>query len=792
MVRGADPTRTAFCLLFSPMSDPTTNRLSLILQQLDELPTLPVVMVRLLEVTADQGSSATDVADLLSSDPALSSRVLQMVRRADSGVRGEVASVARAVVLLGFEAVRNAALAVSVFQTFAGDKQPAGHFDRQEFWKHSIAVAAAAELLAKATKEDPATVAKLPVVDLDEAFVAGLLHDLGKVALDAVLPKSFDRVVEAAVLLRGDIADLEHSIIGMNHMVVGKRLAEQWKLPAAVREVMWLHGQNPRSLPGAGAAFGSTAGAPLAHARLVNLVTLADVLVREQHIGFSGNFTYPVSRQALLDAAGVSVDQLERVRRDLMKEVERRALLLGLGDAATDELYQQALTSANKELGRVTTQLSAKNRRLGVRAKYFDAISNFQGELRPDANPPAVLQAIGQTALGILDVQCVGVFSLPPGRSYAEVIVWNQSSGNIEQSLIEDSIRPASSGIGEGPVLAAQEELEWLLNIISPRLPHTRRYWVSLQADGACVGGVVWGAPTGEGERLSPQVQELNAVAHGWSLSLRTSQIRQEASELAEQLAETNRRLQSAQDKIARSTAMISVGEMAAGAAHEMNNPLAIISGRSQLLASQLSDAKLKHAAEQIFAQSHRLSEIITEMMDFAKPQAPTVAVADVAQLIERALHEAKMQTEVADRTIEITMGELPPVRVDAMQVTASLKEVIENAIHATDQKSGHVQIHAAYESSGGRVVIEVSDNGCGMEEEAVKKAFDPFFSHLPAGRRRGMGLAKASRWIEAAGGSMRLESRPGQGARLTIVLPGLVAAEQSGEASLEQRKTAT
>lgn len=790
MVRGADPTRTAFCLLFSPMSDPTTNRLSLILQQLDELPTLPVVMVRLLEVTADQGSSATDVAELLSSDPALSSRVLQMVRRADSGVRGEVTSVARAVVLLGFEAVRNAALAVSVFQTFAGNKQPARHFDRQEFWKHSIAVAAAAELLAKATKENTGTLAKLPPIDPDEAFVAGLLHDLGKVALDAVLPKSFDRVVEAAVLLRGDIADLEHNIIGLNHMVVGKRLAEQWKLPASVREVMWLHGQNPRSLPGA--ASGSSAGAPLAHARLVNLVTLADVLVREQHIGFSGNFTHPIPRQALLDAAGVSVDQLERVRRDLMKEVERRAQLLGLDDAATDELYQQALTSANKELGRVTTQLSAKNRRLGVRAKYFDAISNFQGELRADANPLAVLQAIGQTALGILDVQCVGAFSLPPGRSDAEVIVWNQSGGNIEQSLIDGALRPAPSGIGEGPVLAAREELEWLLNIISPRLPHTGRYWVSLQADGACIGGVVWGAPAGEGERLSPQVQELNAVAHGWSLSLRTGQIRQEASELAEQLAETNRRLQSAQDQIARSAAMISVGEMAAGAAHEMNNPLAIISGRSQLLASQLSDAKLKHAAEQIFAQSHRLSEIITEMMDFAKPQAPKVAVTDVSQLIERALHEAKMQTEVADRTIEVTMGELPPVRVDAAQVTASLREVIENAIHATDEKTGHVEIHAAYESSGGQVVIEVSDNGCGMEEMAVKRAFDPFFSHLPAGRRRGMGLAKASRWIEAAGGSMRLESRPGQGARLTIVLPGFVATEQGDEAAAEQRKTAT
>src|SRR5205823_5122063 len=123
-----------------------------------------------------------------------------------------------------------------------------------------------------------------------EAFVCGLLHDLGKVALDAALPKSFDRVVEAADLLRGNIADLERSIIGLDHMVVGKRLAERWGLPLPVRECIWLHGQSPAALP-------QTVKSP----KLVNLVTLADVLVREQHLGYSGNYTFNLSRQLLLD-----------------------------------------------------------------------------------------------------------------------------------------------------------------------------------------------------------------------------------------------------------------------------------------------------------------------------------------------------------------------------------------------------------------------------------------------------------------------------------------------------------
>jgi two-component system cell cycle sensor histidine kinase/response regulator CckA len=68
-------------------------------------------------------------------------------------------------------------------------------------------------------------------------------------------------------------------------------------------------------------------------------------------------------------------------------------------------------------------------------------------------------------------------------------------------------------------------------------------------------------------------------------------------------------------------------------------------------------------------------------------------------------------------------------------------------------------------------VVVTISDDGCGMDENTVKHAFDPFFSNKPAGRRRGMGLAKALRWIEASGGSIRLESRPGQGTRIVVLL---------------------
>ena len=740
------------------------KRVELILQQLEELPTLPAVAVRVLEVMQNPDSSASDVVQLISSDQSLTTRVLQLVHRADTGVRAKVDSVERAVVMLGFEAVRSMVLAVSVFQTLSGQQGPEGkfplpnHFSREEFWKHSVAVACCCELLAEALFD---IYGKECGVTPSEAFVCGLLHDLGKVALDAALPKSFDRVVEAADLLRTNIADLELSIIGLDHMVVGKRLAERWGLPASLRECIWLHGQSPAALP-----------ANVKNPRLVNLVTLADVLVREQHLGYSGNYIFSIPRAALIEAVGVPVAAVDAVLHQLVAHIEPRANALGLGQSSSSDLYLQALVQANKELGRMTGQLAAKNRRLAVRAKFFDALSQFQAELRPDVAPQKVLQAIGQTAVVTLDVTSAAVFSAIPGQSFAEVLLLDGNGDIFEHTVIDCPNPLANPPSSDGPVLPAGEELEWLLTAISPRLGGDQRFWICMEADGQCIGGIAWGNRTGESQRLAPQVQELSALSVGWGLALRTAQIREEARTLSEQLADANRRLQSAQEEIQRSKTIITVGEMAAGAAHEMNNPLAVISGRSQLLAQQLTDPRQKHAASLIAEQAHRLSEIITELMDFAKPVPPQREETELAEIVERALHEAKLLTDPADRALEVTLADVPTVNVDPRQVTAALIEVISNALQATDPAHGHVTLHAAYDAYSGRVVMTVNDNGSGMDEETLKRAFDPFFSSKPAGRRRGMGLAKALRWIESSGGSIRLESREGKGTRSIILLP--------------------
>ena len=119
-----------------------------------------------------------------------------------------------------------------------------------------------------------------------------------------------------------------------------------------------------------------------------------------------------------------------------------------------------------------------------------------------------------------------------------------------------------------------------------------------------------------------------------------------------------------------------------------------------------------------------------------------------------------------------MTVGDVPAVVVDGDQVMAAMMELFDNAFNATDPVRGHIQVNAAFDPFSRKVAVTITDNGCGMDENTLKRAFDPFFSMRPAGRRRGMGLAKALRWVEASGGAIRLESRPNQGTRSLVLLP--------------------
>ena len=742
-------------------------RPDLILRQLDRLPTLPAVAVRVLELAADDAADARRIGEVVRDDPALSARILQLLSAADRGVGQRVTDVPQAVALLGLEQVRVAVLAVSVFDTLnapaAGDIKAAAAPDalspvarRDAFWEHCLAVACCAEALAPVCGVRPA-----------EAFLAGLLHDLGKIALDAALPKSFQRVVEAAELLRGDIADVEREVVGMDHQLVGKRLAERWGLPAAVRDACWLHGTP--ALPGAAVALEDQT----AHAKLVRLVSLADRLARERHLGYSGNHDLSADRGLMTAALGVTDAQVDAAIASLMTTLGPRAAALGLGDGPPGEVFRKALERANRELGRVGGQLAAKNKRLEVRARFFDATAAFHADLRPDGEVAEVLAAVAANACRVLGVASAAAF-------VEDEAVAADADGLV---LAGPALRPPGDDAdvfpvrGEGPVQAAVPELAWATDALAPHLGGPKLWWLRLVCEGQPVGGVAWAGPDGEARRLASCFDQLAVVAGAWALAVRTAQVRRAGREATEKLADTARQLQAAQEQALRARTLVALSQVAAGAAHEMNNPLQIISGRSQLLFQQLKprDPNAAAKAKLIFEQSQQLGEMIGQLMEFAKPPRGRIEPTDVAGLIEAAFRQTGERAEPGvwqSRTVRPRVPEgLPRVVVDAEQVGGAVAEVLLNALQHT-AAGGIIGLDANHDATTGRIVLCVSDDGTGMSEEVARHACEPFFSAKPAGRRRGMGLARALRRVDASGGWLRIESTPGAGTRVYVLLP--------------------
>ncbi|MCL2646569.1 MAG: HDOD domain-containing protein, partial [Phycisphaerales bacterium] len=401
-----------------------TRKVEIVLQQLDSLPTLPMIAMRLIALTGSTESKTAEVVALLSADQSLTSKILSLANSAMAGTKRSITSVRQAVIMLGFETVRNLVLSVKVFEIFqqrvADDEQTdaPSPFNRTEFWKHSLAVATAAEMLAELCK---------PRLSVHDAFVCGLLHDIGKVAFDTAMPRSFARVVEVATMTRGDLADAERRIIGLDHGLAGKRIAEAWNLPQIISQVIWLHGTPPPptlpqngSLPnGRGSDYSAshlkTGG--ISHLPIVLLVALADILVRRQHIGFSGNYLFPYETRQYAQHLGLTDQHITDITTKLTDALEARAHAIGLYDMESRQLYLQSIANANAELGRVNQQLGAQNRTLTARSACFEIMTRFYQRIMPPASPAQLLTAIGQVAHQFLESPKLVLFSQDPDHA---------------------------------------------------------------------------------------------------------------------------------------------------------------------------------------------------------------------------------------------------------------------------------------------------------------------------------------------------------------------------------------
>lgn len=743
-----------------------SRQLERVLERIDSLPTLSSVAQRVIAISTAADADMRQIAQIIESDPSLTARLLALCRRADRGLSNQIVSVERAVVLLGFEAVRAATLGVEVFDLLNTRKTPEPHepgetpaFDRAAFWRFCVGVACAAELLAGETRRPGSP---RPA----EAFTCGLLHGVGLIALDMVIPKTLTRVVDLAERKRITVAEASRSVIGFDHHTAGKRLAERWGLPQILQDVMWLHG-----LPPEGAV-------ETAHRGVIGVVDGAISVAKRLHIGWCADYAPPPDPAGVCGAIGVAPAALERVLSRVHERVADRVAILGLDETPTERLLLESLSRANAALDRARAGAVARAGGADALARAMQSIAALHAapgeELRGESLAGAIARSAA-VALGAGDA-CV-VFSRDKTVCEPDAGVWLGARHCVAMS-------PAGRVLEIDP--GVPHDIDRALHAVradSPALTCSACAWATGALDDPAssrvialhgrraVGMVVYtpgSDPTGE---PTPRAA-LDGLAAWWAGLLDAEADRNDAASLHERVVDASRRLAEAQSKIVEAESLVRLAEVAAGAAHEMNNPLTVISGRAQQLAQSAREPRDRATAEAIDAAAQKLSDLVTSLRLHADPPKPRLGPVALREALDRATRLGAEKAKApggAKPEVRVLVEHLPCMPVlDGVQLTEAVSELVANAMEA--EGCSTVIVRAASEAPDGRLVITVSDDGPGLSEKALRHAFDPFFSEKKAGRQQGLGLARARRLLGLNGGDLLLRNRDEGGVLASIV----------------------
>lgn len=268
-----------------------------IIEAVNDIPALPQVVLRVMQMTEDPDSTAQEIHKVLDQDQAMTARVLRLANSAYYGFARRIASVTDAVVLLGFKTIRGIVLAAAVSDLL--QKKYEGYaLEEGELWRHSQACAIASRLIARRCRFS----------NLDVAYTAGLLHDIGKVILNRYMKEAYHEVVELVTSQEIPFMDAEVQILGFNHAVVGARLTERWSLPPQLVEAIDKHHQ-----PGKAAE----------DQKLTAIVHLADAVCLSMGIGIGvDGLLYPVDPDslALLELSEADLEAIISDMTDLLSD----------------------------------------------------------------------------------------------------------------------------------------------------------------------------------------------------------------------------------------------------------------------------------------------------------------------------------------------------------------------------------------------------------------------------------------------------------------------------------------
>ncbi len=271
-----------------------------LLEKLNDIPTLPMVATKVTELINDPNSSSSDIASVLKKDQVLTAKVLKLINSPYYGIPGEVTDVQRALAYLGFNTLAQLVLSVSIISMFQNSGET--KFSLYEFWKHALASAVAAEIIAK----------KIKYPRPEECFTCGLLHDIGKVVLLQIAPSEFMNVVKLAEQQKVSFTDAERKLEIPPHGYLGEYIANKWQLPMVIRVSIRYHHFDVQDMDTILESMKP----------VVQIVSLANQLVVKENIGYSGDASGGLVTDQLLTPLGLTAADLPPLIEKIKMEVE--------------------------------------------------------------------------------------------------------------------------------------------------------------------------------------------------------------------------------------------------------------------------------------------------------------------------------------------------------------------------------------------------------------------------------------------------------------------------------------
>lgn len=270
------------------------QKINRLVNAIDRLPALPSIVNKALNLLDDPNSTTKDISKVISLDPILTARILRIANSAFYGFPRRIKTIKDAAIILGFDTIRALIVAASVHKLFSNELK--GYkVERGELWRHSVGTAMCAQKLASFFN-----------IDSDETFIAGLLHDIGKVVIDQLIDEEFNSIMKLVVEDNLSFIHAEELILGFNHAEIGAKVALKWNLPNYLVDAIKYHHEplNSRKLK-----------------KIPTIIKISDSICLMFGFGIGGEELTLNQRKSLSKVLKISTTHLEKLMIDIGENV---------------------------------------------------------------------------------------------------------------------------------------------------------------------------------------------------------------------------------------------------------------------------------------------------------------------------------------------------------------------------------------------------------------------------------------------------------------------------------------